>query len=80
MKLGNNLLISIMERLDRIESLINNPKANSHKLLSIKDIIDFSGLSDPTIRRSIKRGTLKVYKKDGKKLFRRADVENWLKE
>ena len=69
-----------MDRLDRIESLINNPKANSRKLLSIKDIIDFSGLSDPTIRQSIKRGTLKAYKKEGKKLFRRADVENWLKE
>jgi len=70
-------LIPIFERLEIIESLIH--KTDNPNLMTIKDLVKYSRLSEPTIRRSIMRGTLKPFKKDGKKLFRRTDVDNWLK-
>ena len=72
----NELLIPLFERLEKIESLITNK--NTTSLMSIKDVSKYTGLSDPTIRRSIMRGTLKPIKEDGKKLFRRTDVDKWL--
>ena len=73
----NKLLIPIFERLEKIESLIR--KTDNPNLMTIKDLVKYSRLSEPTIRRSIMRGTLKPFKEDGKKLFRRTDVDNWLK-
>ena len=73
----NGDLIPIFERLEKIESLIR--KTDNPNLMTIKDLVQYSRLSEPTIRRSIMRGTLKPFKEDGKKLFRRTDVDNWLK-
>ena len=73
----NEVLIPIIERLERIESLIR--KTDNPNLMTIKDLVQYSRLSEPTIRRSIMRGILKPFKKDGKKLFRKTDVDNWLK-
>ena len=68
----------IMRKLDSIESNIQTNKSNN-ELMTIIDVSRYSKLSDATIRRSIMRGTLKPFKEDGKKLFRRTDVDNWLK-
>jgi hypothetical protein len=73
----NEVLIPIIERLERIESLIR--KTDNPNLMTIKDLVQYSRLSEPTIRRSIMRGALKPFKEDGKKLFRKTDVDNWLK-
>jgi len=72
----NEVLIPIFERLERIEYLIR--KTDNPNLMTIKDLVQYSRLSEPTIRRSIMRGTLKPFKEDGKKLFRRIDVDRWL--
>ena len=72
-------MIRVIDRLKRIEDLLQN-KNNVYrsKLMTIKDIVRYTGLSDPSIRRNIQRGKLKAVKKEGKKLFRRVDVDNWL--
>lgn len=72
-------MIRVIDRLNRIEDLLQN-KNNVYrsKLMTIKDIVRYTGLSDPSIRRNIQRGKLKAVKKEGKKLFRRVDVDNWL--
>jgi hypothetical protein len=72
----NEVLIPIFERLERIESLIR--KTDNPNLMTIKDLVQYSRLSEPTIRRSIMRGTLKPFKEDGKKLFRKDAVDRWL--
>ena len=77
MKQISEILYPILERLEIIESLIR--KTDNPNLMTIKDLVQYSRLSEPTIRRSIMRGTLKPFKEDGKKLFRRTDVDNWLK-
>ena len=71
------LLHPITERLDRIEESIGNNRPSN--LMTTKDIEVYTSLSESTIRRHIKRGTLKPLKDEGKKLFRRADVDRWLK-
>ena len=73
----NEALIPVMERLDRIERSLE--KNQTPKLMTIKDIMSYASLSETTIRRHIQRGTLKPFKEEGKKLFRRTDVDRWLK-
>ena len=73
----NEALIPVMERLDRIERSLE--KNQTPKLMTIKDIMSYASLSETTIRRHIQRGTLKPFKENGKKLFRKIDVDNWLK-
>ena len=72
----SELLIPIFERLNKIETLISN--SNKSDLMTIKDVIKYSRLSRPTIMRGIMKGGLKPFKEDGKKLFRKVDVDNWL--
>ena len=73
----NEALIPVMERLDRIERSLE--KNQAPKLMTIKDIMSYASLSETTIRRHIQRGTLKPFKENGKKLFRKVDVDRWLK-
>ena len=73
----NEALIPVLERLDRIEMSLE--KNQTPKLMTIKDIMSYASLSETTIRRHIQRGTLKPFKEEGKKLFRRTDVDRWLK-
>ena len=68
----------VMRKLDSIESNMQANKSDS-ELMTIRDVIRYSKFSDATIRRHIMRNTLKPFKKDGKKLFRKTDVNNWLK-
>ena len=73
----NEVLIPVIERLARIESKLEEKQ--TPKLMIIKDVMSYTQFSESTIRRHIKRGTLKPFKDEGKKLFRRSDVDRWLK-
>ena len=68
----------VMKKLEIIESFIKSVRPND-ELMTIRDIVRYTSFSDATIRRYIRRGTLKPFKEDGKKLFRKTDVDNWLK-
>ena len=72
----NEILLPIMERIERVERLIN--QKNTLSLLTIKDIIQYTKLSKSTIRRAVLKGTLKPIKETGKKLFRQNDVDRWI--
>ena len=72
----NAVLIPIMERLERIEKSIGNNKVSN--LMTIKQIEEYSQLSSSTIRRHLIKGTHRTFKDEGKKLFRKVDVDNWL--
>ena len=66
----------IIEALDRIEKKIDGKYNN---FLSIKQVCELTSLSTSTIRRAIKRGQLKCFKKLGKILFLESDVIDWIK-
>ena len=72
----NEVLIPIIERLTKIEKIIEDKKVLN--LMTIKQVIEYSQLSQSTIRRSLFKGTLKPFKDEGKKLFRKSDVDRWL--
>ena len=61
--------------LDEIKSLIQNKNS---KWLSLKDAVDYSGLSDSTIRRAIQSGQLKANKVGGKWLVKSEWIERYL--
>lgn len=74
----NNILIPLIERLDKIESLINKTSTSKSKLMTIKDVVKYSSLSQMSVRRAITKGMLKPFKDTGKKLFKKNDVDRWL--
>ena len=46
--------------------------------MTIKDVAEYSSLSQMSVRRAIHKGTLKPFKDIGKKLFKKDDVDRWL--
>ncbi len=74
----NDIVIPIIERLDRLESLIKRNLVITDKLMTLEDVAEYSSMSDMSVYRAVQDGTLKVFKDKGKKLFRKTDVDNWL--
>ena len=67
----------ILETLEELKSLI---KTNHHnKWMNIREVSEYTSASGSTIRRAIKRGVLKASNQTGRLLFKRIDVDNWLK-
>ena len=46
--------------------------------MTLKEVCEYSRLSDSTIRRAIKRGELKASTATGKYLFKLSNVDMWL--
>jgi len=67
---------NILEKLDRIERLITGK--HKDKYLNLKEVIELTGLSDSTIRRAVRIGSLKCRRSDGKLLFQHLDIDKWL--
>ena len=71
-------IIPILERLDRIESIVTDRSSKHVPLMTLKDVSNYARVCEATIRRAIHKGTIKPFKSSGKKLFRREDVDTWL--
>ena len=71
-------IIPILERLDRIESILTDRSSKHDPLMTSKDVSNYARVCETTIRRAIDKGTIKLFKSSGKKLFRREDVDTWL--
>lgn len=66
----------IIEQLEQIKQTI---KGNvSDRWLNVREVCKHTGLSNSTIGRAVKKGTLKVSNKTGKRLFRISWVDRWL--
>ena len=72
----NSMETRIMELLNEIKELNHNKK--SERWLCIKDVSRYTSMSDSTIRRAVKRGTLKASNSTGKLLFKVSSVDRWL--
>ena len=68
--------IRIMEMLTEMKEIIEGNV--SDKWMNIKDVCDYSSVSESTIRRAVKRGTLKASHSTGKLLFKISSVDRWL--
>ena len=68
--------IRIIEILSEIKDKLNNKL--THNWVNIKQVCNYTGLSESTIRRAIKKGALKVSTTTGKLLFKTSDIDRWL--
>ena len=68
--------IRTIELLNEIKSLILG-KVNE-RWLTIKQVCQYSSVSESTVRRAIRKGTLKASNSTGKLLFKVSSVERWL--
>ncbi len=67
----------ILKKINKIQDhLLTN---NQDTWMSIKDAVQYTKLSDSTIRRAIKKGCLKVSKKTGKNLLKQSWIDKWLR-
>jgi len=67
---------AIIERLDEIKHIVKSEVSN--RWLNMKEACDYSGLSDSTLRRSVRKQVLKASTSTGKLLFKISDVDKWL--
>ena len=68
----------ILKKINKIQDhLLKN---NHDEWLCMKDVIQYTKLSDSTIGRAIKKGCLKVSKRTGKNLFRKEWIDRFLGE
>ena len=66
----------ILKKINKIQDhLLTN---NRDTWMSIKDAVQYTKLSDSTIRRAIKKGCLKVSKSTGKNLLKQSWIDKWL--
>ena len=63
---------ALNKKLDRF-------KGHEKGVKVVKEVTKYSNLSESTIRRAVKRGTLKASNQTGRLLFKYTDVDNWLK-
>lgn len=68
--------IKILELLNEIKSLIIG-KVNE-RWLTLKEVSEYTSLSESTIRRAIQKGVLKSSDKTGRLLFKVSSVDRWL--
>jgi len=68
--------LAVLDKLDEIRNLIRSDLRD--QWLSIRQVCQYSNLSESTIRRAIKKGILKVSRKTGKNLFRISWVDEFL--
>ena len=62
--------------LDELKSIVQ--KKSSTIWMDICDTVDYTSLSESTIRRAVRKGTLKVSKATGKLLFKIEWIDRWL--
>ncbi len=68
--------IRTIELLNEIKSLILG-KVNE-RWLTIKEVCQYSSVSESTVRRAIRKGVLKASNSTGKLLFKVSSVDRWL--
>ncbi len=67
---------TILEKLDEIKSLLVK-KVETH-YLDMRQVENYTSLSQSTIRRAIQKGELKCSNKTGKLLFKKSALDKWL--
>jgi|TARA_Y100000310_G_C20148177_1_gene563437 excisionase family DNA binding protein len=65
----------VLKKLDEMERLLS--EKSYRKWLTLKQVCDYTGLSESTIRRMARDGRLIPNRKTGRLLFKIQDVENF---
>ena len=65
-----------IELLTEIKGLIKDKV--SDRWLCIRDVCEYASVSESTIRRAVRKGSLKASHSTGKLLFKISSVDRWL--
>ena len=76
MKEGNRMEYQMKDVLDELRNIVQ--KKSSNIWMDIKEACKYASVSDSTLRRAVRKGTLKVSKRTGKLLFKREWLNKWL--
>ena len=68
--------LRVIELLNEIKDLIQGKVSN--RWMSIREVVNYSGLSESTVRRASRLGVLKTSRATGKLLFKVSNVDRWL--
>ena len=63
----------LLEKLDEIKSILTG--RTNDKWLKINEVCKYSSISDSTIRRAVRRGTLKASTSTGRLLLKKSNVD-----
>jgi len=75
--IGNNQMeVHIIELLNEVIALIHGKISN--RWMNIRGVTDYTSVSESTIRRAVRKGSLKASTSTGKLLFKVSDVDRWL--
>ena len=66
----------IRDVLDELKTIVQDKSKN--RWMDIKGACKYASVSDSTLRRAVRKGTLKVSKRTGKLLFKREWLNKWL--
>ena len=68
------------QKLSEIQLLLEKLLSgkNSNTWMTIREACEYSRLSEPTLRRNIRLGSLKVSETTGRLLFKKSEIDKWL--
>ena len=69
--------VDLNMRLSNLERLVERITV-PNKWLTIKEAAQYSSTSESTLRREVRKGSLKCSRHTGKLLFRRSAIDRWL--
>ena len=75
-EMESNMNDRVIELLNDIKVLISHKSVD--KWITIHEASSYTSVSISTIRRAVKRGSLKASQSTGKLLFKKSHVDNWL--
>ena len=67
----------LLKKLDEIKSILTG--RTNDKWLKIDEVFKILSISDSTIRRAVRKGTLKAFNSTGRLLFKKSDVDRWFR-
>ena len=70
------MTVKMFDMLEEIKGLIRNKV--SDRWLNIREVASYASVSESTVRRAVKRGSLKASHVTGKLLFKVSCVDRWL--
>ena len=73
---GVRMNYQMKDVLDELRNIVQ--KKSSNIWMDIGETVDYTSLSESTIRRAVRKGTLKVSKATGKLLFKIEWIDRWL--
>ena len=76
MKEGNKMEYQMKDVLDELRDIVQEKSSNVW--MDISDTVNYSSVSESTIRRAVRTGELKVSKATGKLLFKIDWIDKWL--